>query len=377
MNHKVLFVDDDPEILFSFERNLTDHFDIFTESNGIRALETVRNEGPFAVIFADMHMPAMDGVQLLTQMEAIHPQTVRIMLTGRADLQVAMDAVNNGHIFRFLTKPCAQETIINSIEAGIHQYHLETAERELLEQTMGGSINVVVEILRLSHPALVSRTNRAKKIAQHIIAQMELLNGWQYELALTLSQIGYLAFQDYRIEDIYSQELSPEGKRIFIEQSKIGSQIIKNIPRLENIAAIIGDQCKPFFDYSDRHKTKQQNFIELGAQILRVSLDLDTQYMNGHSVTGALKELKNRQGIYNPELLKILESFTPAPGDWSRIIIGVPQLKPGMIVDEDILRKDGTLLLGKNEEISPLTLKHLQRLHDDNLLREPFYVLVR
>ena len=74
--------------------------------------------GPFAVVVADMRMPGMDGVEFLQHVKEMSPDTVRIMLTGNADMQTAIDAVNKGNIFRFLTKPCPYETMTVAVNAG-------------------------------------------------------------------------------------------------------------------------------------------------------------------------------------------------------------------------------------------------------------------
>src|SRR5205085_9651219 len=92
----------------------------------------------YAVVVADMRMPKMDGVELLSRLRTLTPTTVRIMLTGNADQQTAIDAVNEGHIFRFLNKPCPPETLEKTLRAALNQHHLITAEKELLELTLTG-----------------------------------------------------------------------------------------------------------------------------------------------------------------------------------------------------------------------------------------------
>ncbi|NIQ03497.1 MAG: response regulator, partial [Nitrospinaceae bacterium] len=94
----------------------------------------------FAVVVSDMRMPDMDGIQFLSRVREHYPQTVRMMLTGYADVKTAMNAVNEGNIFRFMTKPCPPEVFEKVLSAGIEQYRLITAERDLLERTLKGSV---------------------------------------------------------------------------------------------------------------------------------------------------------------------------------------------------------------------------------------------
>ena len=92
-SEKILFVDDEPNVLQSMERQLRKRFSLRTAEGGEEALRILKEEGPFAVIVSDMRMPGMDGVQLLSRTKEIYPDTVRLMLTGNADQDTAVDAV--------------------------------------------------------------------------------------------------------------------------------------------------------------------------------------------------------------------------------------------------------------------------------------------
>jgi len=105
MNEKILFVDDDLNILHSFKRNLRKHFNIATASGGEEGLEKLTQDGPFAVVVSDMRMPGMNGTQFLSQVREKYPNIVRILLTGQADMKDAIEVVNQGQIHQFLTKP--------------------------------------------------------------------------------------------------------------------------------------------------------------------------------------------------------------------------------------------------------------------------------
>ena len=94
-----------------------------------------------------MRMPGMNGVELLSRVKDSYPETVRLMLTGNADQETAMEAVNDGQIFRFLTNPCPQATFITSLALALRQYRLIIAERELLQKTLMGSVTVCLEVL--------------------------------------------------------------------------------------------------------------------------------------------------------------------------------------------------------------------------------------
>lgn len=128
MKEKILCVDDDPNILQAYQRSLRREFEIEVAKGGKEGLEVIASQGPFAVVVSDMRMPGMDGIQFLSKVREQTPNTVRIMLTGHADRQTAIDAVNQGNIFRFLTKPCSPEILAKSLEEGIQQYQLLKAK---------------------------------------------------------------------------------------------------------------------------------------------------------------------------------------------------------------------------------------------------------
>src|ERR687883_1975197 len=130
MAEKILCVDDEVNVLSAYQRSLRKDFDIHVANGGREGLETIKKNGPFAVIVSDMRMPEMDGVQFLARAKELAPESIRIMLTGNSDQQTAMEAVNEGHIFRFLTKPCPPEMLAKALTAGLEQYQLVRAERE-------------------------------------------------------------------------------------------------------------------------------------------------------------------------------------------------------------------------------------------------------
>ena len=162
MTEKILCVDDDPNILLAYQRALRKRFHIDSALSGGEALEAIANRGPYAVLVADMRMPEMNGVELLKRVKENAPDTVRMMLTGSADQQTALEAINEGHIFRFMTKPCPPKMLAKVLEAGLVQYRLIMAERDLLTKTLSGSIKMLTEVLSLASPMAFGRASRVR-----------------------------------------------------------------------------------------------------------------------------------------------------------------------------------------------------------------------
>jgi len=119
---RILFVDDEVEVLNGIKRSFRGQFDIETSSSPSQALRMIEESEPFAVIASDLRMEGMDGLELLSKASSFSPDSVFIMLTGFADVNIAVDAVNDGRIFRFLTKPCPPEQLKQTLLEAIEQH---------------------------------------------------------------------------------------------------------------------------------------------------------------------------------------------------------------------------------------------------------------
>lgn len=131
MNKRILFVDDEENVLHAYKRSLRHHFEVFTADSGNEAIKLVKSEGPFAVVISDYRMPEMDGIELLNIVKQLSPDSIRIILTGFADLQIAIDAINEGNIYRFLTKPILNDKLVLALNDSAELYRLVTSEKEL------------------------------------------------------------------------------------------------------------------------------------------------------------------------------------------------------------------------------------------------------
>ena len=195
MNRRVLCVDDEPNVLEGLARTLSEDFDVHTATSGEAGLVALGGE-PFAVIMSDMRMPGMSGSVFLAKARAKAPDAVRVLLTGQADIQSAMAAVNEGAISRFLSKPCPPAAIVASMESAVEQHRLSSAERELLDGTVRGIVKLLTDVLAVSSPAVFSRATRLKQMVTHAAAKLELAEPWRFEVAAMLSQLGCIALPE-------------------------------------------------------------------------------------------------------------------------------------------------------------------------------------
>ena len=103
ISRRILFVDDEPKVLQGLERQLSSRFELRTVPGPVLGLQILIKDGPYAAVVSDYRMPMMSGVEFLAKAREKCPDTVRLMLTGQADLNAAIRAVNEGAIFRFLS----------------------------------------------------------------------------------------------------------------------------------------------------------------------------------------------------------------------------------------------------------------------------------
>ena len=377
MNDIVLLVDDDDHVLSGYRRGLRGQFRIETASGPAAGLKMIISAGPFAVVVSDLRMPGMDGIRFLSRVRERAPETTRIMLTGKADLQAAIDTVNEGHVFRFLTKPCPVESLAKALEAGLEQYRLRRAERELLENTLGGSVTLLTDILSLVNPVAFGCASRLQQLVRLLLPHFDREQAWQVDLTARLSQIGLLTLPVEIVEKAYRGErLAAREAKMFQTHPKIGSDLVANIPRLEPVAAGILHQLKRFDGYGPPKNGRSRRDIPLGGRVLKVVLDYDKLVHSGATNEAAIAELHHRKGWYDPDVLQLLQpAVIEIDSRFAFRLLTIKELTEGMLLRDAICAADGTVLVGKRQEITPSLLARLKNLSQWKKIVEPISVL--
>ena len=134
MKDKVLLVDDDAMLLAGLKRQLRNDFRIETAISGEEAIKMLVENGPYAVVVSDYMMPGMNGIEFLRHVKKTSPDTIRMMLTGSADMSTAIKAVNEGSIYKFHPKPCPAKTLGTAIQSGIDEYLKVTTDQTQLKK---------------------------------------------------------------------------------------------------------------------------------------------------------------------------------------------------------------------------------------------------
>jgi DNA-binding NtrC family response regulator len=131
MKHPILVVDDEPEILYSLRGLLRMEFDVHTAESGREAIEVLRQQ-PVHVIMTDQRMPEMTGVELMSQVQGEWPEAIRVVFTGYADIKAVIDAINLGHIFRYITKPWDPEELRSVLHQACEEHDRIIERKSLL-----------------------------------------------------------------------------------------------------------------------------------------------------------------------------------------------------------------------------------------------------
>ncbi len=377
MQEKVLLVDDEERVLEGYGRILKRHFDVLTANSGERALAVLDSESSVAVIVADMRMPNMDGIELLTQTRQRHPDVVRMMLTGNADQRTAVEAVNQGEIFRFLNKPCASDELTRAITAAVAHHRLLLAERELLESTLRGSVAALGEVLALVNPSAFGTAERLSALMCELADALELPDRWLYETLGRLSQVGCVVLPENLIEKVRTgARLNTEERHRFERHPAVGADLIGCIPRLEACAQGIRYQLRNFDGSGPPVDGPSGEAIPLAARLLRVALQCERQQSTLGSPLRALEAMRANRRCFDPRVLNALDTVVKQRQTGEQELrISLHALREGMVFAEDLRNTRGTLIVACGQDVTPTLRARLEAFTASGQLPESVAVI--
>ena len=377
MNQRVLFVDDEPNVLEGIQRTLRKQVELQTASSGAGALRLMRETGPFALVVSDMRMPAMNGTQFLAKVREQEPDTVRMILSGQADLEATIAAVNEGHIYRFLTKPCPTERLLAAVEDGLKQHRLLTAEKVLLEQTLSGAVKMLIEILGMVSPAASTRAARLQRYTIELSAGLGLAPHWEWGLAAFVSQIGYVALPKeilFKVEAC--QTLNEEEKRLYESHPEVASKLLAAIPRLEDVADIVTAQFGALNSNELPDDLRQWNIRKAGQMLLRAAIEYDRLVSRGASRDSANNTLRHSSLRFPSTVLTALARLSTMAKVTMVRQIRLADLTVGMTLDEDLVSPKGIRLVPSGAEVTTTLMIRLTSIAGGVGVAEPFRVRV-
>lgn len=364
MNKQVLFVDDDTKLLEGVKRRFESKLDVFTAASGQAALELI-GEHQFAVIVSDMRMPVMDGLQFIEKARQLASETVYIMLTGNQDMTTASNAVNQGQVFRFLTKPCPSNELGRAIESGLKQYELVAGQHELMNNTFCGSIKVLTDVLELTHPELISRAEAILRILEGLLGELRLAQHWEYKLAVRLSSIG-------RIVTNSNWDESHDDTGILDQaQADIAKRLISHIPRLELVGEIVG-KYPASQGYIGDPEAGDESFVRVGASLVRASVTMEHFLAQGLTKEKAAREvallLPNMDEKLKAALKEMQLMEDAAQHELVEQEVKAFDLTENMVLAKHVTTENGSLLLSSGTRLTRVLVEKLRHTSKTNQL---------
>ena len=354
MNNKILCVDDEESILKGFQLNLRKDFELHLASNGVEGLEVFDREQGFALVLSDMRMPQMDGATMLSEIKKRDPEVVTVLLTGHTDFESAMSAVNEGSIFRMLSKPCPPEMLIRVLNDGLAQHDLIKSKRILLDQTLRGAVDALAQSLSTAKPLFFGRAQRVRRIANELAEMIKLEDSWRVDIASIFSQLAYISLPESVSEDVYyKKDLTSSVKEMVRKFPDDTQKLIEKIPGLEEVGEILEKLA-----IQHRFETEDGSGIRKAASILRVALDFDYYEEQGHDRSLIVQTLKSRKEEYDPEVTECLSQLLVVAEQKYRLEeILIRKLEIGMRLAQELRLSDGLLVASSGTDVDRQLLR--------------------
>ena len=246
-----------------------------------------------------MRMPVMSGSAFLDQARRISPNAVRLLLTGYSDVDAAIRAVNDGQLFRFLTKPCPPDELLRACAAALGQHRLLVAEHVLLAQTLRGAIKALTDVLALTNPAAFGRGTRLKTGVGLLAQQIGMTDAWEVEIAALLLQLGAVTLPDATAEKLYSgAALSPEEQKMVAGVPRATERIIGHIPRMEGVLQVLKDVAPPL------RRRRRPRAVARRSHAAHRPRPRRARVARRHAGARRWTTMRARSGTYDPQLLK-------------------------------------------------------------------------
>ncbi len=351
----ILCVDDEPRVVDGLALHLRRDYQVLIAHGGQSALQLLKEKGAPAVVVSDMRMPGMDGATLLKHVKNLYPETTRILLTGDTGRDAAVSAVNDGQIFRFLTKPCPPDQLRSAIDAAVTQHQLLCAERVLLQETLIGCLKALVDVLAMTNPVAFGRATRVTRLATDLAAALGYSGFWQLQAAAMLSQMGFVSLPVELAEKVYyGKRLTSEEKALVDGAPAVVQKLLGHIPRLEPILDILA---------ASRHVKSEapEGLIKQGSSILRLVQEYDAHIAQGLTARAAVDAIRAQTARHESVLVESLESMVGATLGTPQVTeVCVARVTPGMVFIDDLRTSVGALLVPKGFEVTETFLERLR-----------------
>lgn len=375
--HTILVVDDEPRILSGLGRQLRGRFHVMTAESGPTALELLASDPHIAVLVSDMRMPGMDGATLCSLARARYPDVVRIILSGQSDFQASLKAVNEGQIFRFLTKPVTRDQLIEVLSEAILIRSRRVEEKRILEETLHGAVEALGDALALGNPEVFGRATRLRQLVRDFSVHCGVRDWWEIEVAALFSQIGWVTVPPDVIVKFDRGEVLTSTEREMVDRLlAVPDRILAHIPRMDTVREIIRYSRK-HFDGEGEPRGPGGEHIPWGARVIFILCELEQLESRGRSIDHAIQILSQREGRYDPTLLEKLAHYFGALSDEEiHREVTLHEVRTGHRFVEPVQAKNGMLLVARGQTATIELIARLENFSRGVGVREPLTVAI-
>jgi response regulator RpfG family c-di-GMP phosphodiesterase len=400
---RILCVDDEPNIVAALRRLFRGTgYSVTTATSGAEALELLA-QAPVDLVFSDMRMPGMDGTQLLEQIRLRWPDTVRVLLTGYADIKSTIAAINSGEVYRYITKPWDDSEILSTARQVFERQALErekqlleallqiknaeltalnasleekvlarTSELSLLTQKLKKnyltSIKVFSHLMEWRGGNLSGHARRVADLTRRTGRAMGLSEADQQDLfiASLMHDIGQISLPD-RILALPVGRLNEEELALYRKHPVLGEQALMPLDDMHSVATLV----RAHHERHDGHGYPDGlvgNAIPMGARILAV-VDTYDDLQHGHLSSGNLAAAdarailaRGRGTQFHPEVVDVFLQVllqASAGADEPPVMVATRDLRPGMALGGDLVSAEGVVLLVTDHVLSADVIRRL------------------
>ena len=371
---KVLFVDDQAEVLDDLRVIVAEVCQPYTALNAEEGLKVFESDGPFTVVASDQNLPGINGSEFLAMVNRRDPFCSTMLMTGHADYHDAMRAVNNGHVFRLLDKPYAEQDLLDAIQAGTRQRELIQSEQVLLQETLVGAVNALTETLATVKPLFFGRAQRVKRMAGEVARYLNYPHVWRVETAAVFSQMASITLPEEEAENVFlRKQLRPQIVELIKKFPEVVTHLLGHIPRLGNVREIL--DC--LLVSSAPYQTPDKENTYKAYQILDAALEYDYLEVEGHDSEVILATLKGGHKEFDSQVIEAISQLLHKSR--TRYLVNelpLDDLRVGMRLAEDLKLETEMLVAPKGTDISRHFLQVLHN-YDSCYDRSPFPKLIK
>lgn len=353
---KILIVDDEDIIIDLLKNIFQEEYEILVGKTGNTCIDIMKSQKPDLVLL-DILMPEKDGFKILTEIKQIEDiaEIPVIIITALKETYNITKGFELG-AEDYITKPFNVHEAKARVKTHLEIWHSRKETKDLLMRTLGGSMNMLMEVLALTNPVAFTISTKIKDMVRKIAHELHVKEIWKLELAGMLSMIGCYTLPVLAFEKILlGQKVSPSEHKLFDTYPEHGARLISRIPRMEDVAKIVENQNISLGNMP----IESDDIYTTGIIILNHVLNFELLLAQGVPSDVALNILVETKDKYNSRILKIMKEILHREQTSNSKIVLLDELASGMILFQDIIKKNGMVVAKKDMKINDILKQHL------------------